>query len=162
MADLAVSLLSADFSCLEKQLQELKEADAKWLHIDVMDGNFVPSISFGFPIVKTLRKAFSGVFDVHLMIQEPIRYIKEFAESGSDMITIHLEACEELRATLRWIRECGCKAGLAVNPHTPIEEVYPYLHLTDMVLVLIYNLDLEDIEIYPFSNEKVELLHISI
>ena len=77
MADLAVSLLSADFSCLEKQLQELKEADVKWLHIDVMDGNFVPSISFGFPIVKTLRKAFSGVFDVHLMIQEPIRYIKE-------------------------------------------------------------------------------------
>ena len=86
MADLAVSLLSADFSCLEKQLQELKEAEVKWLHIDVMDGNFVPSISFGFPIVKTLRKAFSGVFDVHLMIQEPIRYIKEFAESGSDIL----------------------------------------------------------------------------
>lgn len=118
MADLAVSLLSADFSCLEKQLQELKEADVKWLHIDVMDGNFVPSISFGFPIVKTLRKAFSGVFDVHLMIQEPIRYIKEFAESGSDMITIHLEACEDVEATLRWIRECGCKAGLAVT-HIP-------------------------------------------
>lgn len=153
MADLAVSLLSADFSCLEKQLQELKEADVKWLHIDVMDGNFVPSISFDL-IVKTLRKAFSGVFDVHLMIQEPIRYIKEFAESGSDMITIHLEACEDVEATLRWIRECGCKAGLAVNPHTPIEEVHPYLHLTDMVLAMTVQPGFGGTEIYPFSNEK--------
>ena len=155
MADLAVSLLSADFSCLEKQLQELKEADVKWLHIDVMDGNFVPSISFGFPIVKTLRKAFSGVFDVHLMIQEPIRYIKEFAESGSDMITIHLEACEDVEATLRWIRECGCKAGLAVNPHTPIEEVYPYLHLTDMVLAMTVQPGFGGQKFIPESLDKI-------
>lgn len=118
MADLAVSLLSADFSCLEKQLQELKEADVKWLHIDVMDGNFVPSISFGFPIVKTLRKAFSGVFDVHLMIQEPIRYIKEFAESGSDMITIHLEACEDVEATLRWFVSVAVRQDLQLT-HIP-------------------------------------------
>ena len=158
MADLAVSLLSADFSCLEKQLQELKEADVKWLHIDVMDGNFVPSISFGFPIVKTLRKAFSGVFDVHLMIQEPIRYIKEFAESGSDMITIHLEACEDVEATLRWIRECGCKAGLAVNPHTPIEEVYPYLHLTDMVLAMTVQPGFGGQKYIPECTEKVQEL----
>lgn len=159
MADLAVSLLSADFSCLEKQLQELKEADVKWLHIDVMDGNFVPSISFGFPIVKTLRKAFSGVFDVHLMIQEPIRYIKEFAESGSDMITIHLEACEDVGATLRWIRECGCKAGLAVNPHTPIEEVYPYLHLTDMVLSMTVQPGFGGQKYIHSVTKKVETLH---
>lgn len=159
MADLAVSLLSADFSCLEKQLQELKEADVKWLHIDVMDGNFVPSISFGFPIVKTLRKAFSGVFDVHLMIQEPIRYIKEFAESGSDMITIHLEACEDVEATLRWIRECGCKAGLAVNPHTPIEEVYSYLHLTDMVLAMTVQPGFGGQKYIHSVTKKVETLH---
>ena len=125
MADLAVSLLSADFSCLEKQLQELKEADVKWLHIDVMDGNFVPSISFGFPIVKTLRKAFSGVFDVHLMIQEPIRYIKEFAESGSDMITIHLEAC-----------------GLSISS----SDRYGACHDSTAWIWRT--------EIYPFSNEK--------
>lgn len=136
MADLAVSLLSADFSCLETQLKEIKEAEVKWLHIDVMDGLFVPSISFGFPIIKTLRKAFSGVFDVHLMIQEPIRYIREFAEAGSDMITVHLEACENVEETLKKIRECGCRAGLSVKPDTPIEAVYPYLSMVDMVLIM--------------------------
>ena len=158
MADLAVSLLSADFSCLERQLQELKEAEVKWLHIDVMDGNFVPSISFGFPIITTLRKAFSGVFDVHLMIQEPIRYIKEFAESGSDMITIHFEACEDVEATLKWIRDCCCKAGLAVNPGTPVEEVYPYLHLTDMVLVMTVQPGFGGQKYIHFVTKKVETL----
>ena len=159
MADLAVSLLSADFSCLEKQLQELKEAKVKWLHIDVMDGNFVPSISFGFPVIKTLRKAFDGVFDVHLMIQEPIRYIKEFAESGSDMITVHLEACEDVEATLRWIRECGCKAGLAIRPDTPTEAVYPYLELTDMVLLMTVQPGFGGQKYIHSVTQKIKTLH---
>ena len=155
MADLAVSLLSADFSCLEKQLQELKEADVKWLHIDVMDGNFVPSISFGFPIVKTLRKAFSGVFDVHLMIQEPIRYIKEFAESGSDMITIHLEACEDVSATIEKIKECNMKVGLSICPDTPAEAVEPYLGELDMVLVMSVHPGFGGQKFIPESLEKI-------
>lgn len=93
------------------------------------------------------------------MIQEPIRYIKEFAESGSDMITIHLEACEDVEATLRWIRECGCKAGLAVNPHTPIEEVYPYLHLTDMVLAMTVQPGFGGQKYIHSVTKKVETLH---
>ena len=162
MADLAVSLLSADFSCLEKQLQELKEADVKWLHIDVMDGNFVPSISFGFPIVKTLRKAFSGVFDVHLMIQEPIRYIKEFAESGSDMITIHLEACEDVEATIQKIRDCNMKVGLSICPETPAEAIEHLLPKVDMLLVMSVHPGFGGQKFIPESLDKIRKIRAMI
>lgn len=136
MAELAASLLSADFSCLETQFKILIQSDVKWLHIDVMDGNFVPSLSFGFPVIQTIRKSFPGVFDVHLMIQEPIRYIERFAQAGSDRITVHCEACSDVEQTLKKIRACGCRAGVAISPKTPVESVYPYLELTDLILVM--------------------------
>ena len=136
MAILAASLLAADFSCLKEQLCELQENGISYLHIDVMDGLFVPSLSFGLPVVETLRKAYDGVFDVHLMIQEPIRYVEPFAKAGSDIITVHLEACTDVRETLKQIHACGCKTGLSIKPGTEIEAVYPYLDEVDMLLIM--------------------------
>ena len=136
MAELAASLLAADFSRLNEQLAAVEAEGIRYLHIDVMDGLFVPSLSFGFPVIKTLRKGFGGIFDVHLMIHEPIRYIKEFAESGADSITVHVEACSDVEKTLRLIRECGVSVGLALKPATDWRVVKPFLHLLDMILIM--------------------------
>lgn len=133
---LAPSILSADCTILGKQIEDVKKGGAEYLHIDVMDGVFVPSISFGVCVVESLRKIKDIVFDVHLMITEPIRYIDDFAKSGADIITVHLEACEDVEATLLKIRESGCKVGLSIKPGTPVSEVMPYLGLIDMMLVM--------------------------
>ena len=133
---LAPSILAADCTIMGEQINKVKEGGAKYLHIDVMDGVFVPSISYGMCVVQSLRQIKDIVFDVHLMITEPIRYIEEFAQAGADIITVHLEACEDVKATLLKIRECGCKVGLSIKPGTAVEEVRPYLELVDMVLVM--------------------------
>lgn len=133
---LAPSILAADCTRLGEQIAQVKEGGAQYLHIDVMDGVFVPSLSFGICIVESLRKIKDIVFDVHLMITEPIRYIEAFAKGGADIITVHLEACEDVEATLLKIRECGCKVGLSIKPGTPVTEVMPFLGLIDMVLVM--------------------------
>lgn len=133
---LSPSILSADFTVLGEQIKAIKEGGAKYLHIDVMDGIFVPAISYGMCVIKSLRKIEDIVFDVHLMITEPIRYIEDFKSSGSDIITIHLEACEDVKATLLKIRECGCRAGLSIKPGTPVEELFPYMNYVDMILVM--------------------------
>ncbi len=133
---LSPSILSADFANLGRDILEAHNAGAKYLHVDVMDGKFVPSISFGMPVIKSIRSVSDIVFDVHLMIEEPIRYIKEFVESGADIITIHLEACENVQATIDKIHEMGVKAGLSIKPGTPVESLLPYLDRVEMILMM--------------------------
>lgn len=133
---LSPSILSADFSILGEQIQEAVKAGAEYIHIDVMDGLFVPSISFGMPVIKTIRKVTEATFDVHLMIKEPIRYVDEFAKIGADIITVHIEACENIDETIAAIKKAGCKVGLSIKPGTPTEALFPYLDKIDMVLVM--------------------------
>ncbi|MBD5393366.1 MAG: ribulose-phosphate 3-epimerase [Lachnospiraceae bacterium] len=133
---LAPSVLAADFNILGRQIKETEEQGAEYLHIDVMDGIFVPSISFGMPLIKSIRETSRQFFDVHLMIVDPIRYIKEFAECGADGITFHLEAAKDVDAVIERIHEFGLKAGISIKPGTPLNAVYPYLTKVEMVLLM--------------------------
>ena len=133
---LSPSILSADFTILGQQIEEADRAGAHYIHIDVMDGTFVPSISYGMPVIKSIRKATDKCFDVHIMIQDPIRYIDVLSEVGADLITFHLEAAPDVTAVIDKIHACGKKAGLSIKPGTPVKELEPYLDKVDMVLVM--------------------------
>lgn len=133
---LSPSILSADFGNLARDIHTIDEAGAEYIHIDVMDGIFVPSISFGMPIIKSIRPLTDKVFDLHLMIEEPIRYVDEFASLGADIITVHVEACKDTAATLKRIKELGVKAGITLNPDTPLSDVREFLPLVDMLLIM--------------------------
>lgn len=139
MLKLAPSILSADFAHLGDDVNRAVKAGAHYIHIDVMDGSFVPNISFGFPIIKAIRKITDITFDVHLMIEEPSRYLQEFKEAGADIITIHAESCRHLHRTVQAIKDMGLKAGVALNPATPLNVLDYVFEDLDMVLVMSVN-----------------------
>lgn len=133
---IAPSILSADFSTLGNDIATVVAAGAEMIHLDVMDGKFVPNISFGAPVIGSVRKVVNALFDVHLMIEEPIRYLEDFRKAGADIITVHYEACSDVEATLKKIESFGLKVGLALSPDTSVDVIKPYLELTDMILVM--------------------------
>ena len=133
---LAPSILSADFKILGEQLKTIEAAGAEYIHFDVMDGMFVPSISFGMPVLASIKGYTEQTLDVHLMVTEPIRYVEEFVKAGADIITVHLEACEDLQATVDKIHAAGAKVGISIKPKTPVEALIPYLDQADMFLIM--------------------------
>ena len=155
---LAPSILAADFKTLGEEMKKTEENGAKYIHFDVMDGLFVPSISFGMPVLASIQNATSQVMDAHLMIQEPIRYIEAFQKAGADMITVHLEACEDVKSTLAKIRDCGMKVGLSICLETPAEAVKPYLENVDMILVMSVHPGFGGQKFIPESLDKIRMV----
>lgn len=155
MICLAPSILSADFGILGEQVRLCDEAGAQYLHFDVMDGMFVPSISFGLPVLKTIRPYTDRIMDVHLMIEDPKRYIKDFAEAGADIITVHAEACKHLDAVIDLIKSYGVMAGVAINPATPVSEIAHVIDKVDMVLVMTVNPGFGGQKLIDYTLDKV-------
>ena len=155
---LCPSILAADFWRLGEEITQVEKAGVQWLHIDIMDGHFVPTVSMGVPVVASVRKA-SGLFlDVHIMAEEPSHLVKEFAKVGADMITIHAEACVHLDRTLRLIHEQGCKAGIAINPATPVSILEEVLELADMVLIMTVNPGFGGQKYISYCTDKIRRL----
>ena len=155
---LAPSILSADFNRLGEQIQRVEKAECRWLHIDIMDGMFVPSISFGMPVVKSIRKESSLYFDVHMMVKDPERYVEEFQSCGADMITVHAEACRDLAETVKKIHETGADAGVAVNPDTPLSAVTDVMDQVEMILIMSVYPGFGGQKYIPESTERIRTL----
>ena len=162
MMILAPSILAADFKELGKEIRTIEENGAQYLHFDVMDGMFVPTISFGVPVLESIRPATKLVCDAHLMVTEPIRYVEAFAKAGADLITVHLEACEDINATIERIRACGCKVGVSICPDTPVISVKNLLKKVDMILIMSVHPGFGGQAFIPESLDKIRELKAMI
>ena len=156
--ELSPSILAADFNRLGEQIKKVEEAGTRWLHFDVMDGIFVPSISFGMPVLASLKKETSLFMDVHLMISDPGRYVDTFMNNGADMLTVHAEACTHLDRTIAQIKEAGCRAGVALHPATPVSVLEHVLDTVDMVLIMTVNPGFGGQKYIPYCTRKVAVL----
>lgn len=156
---LSPSILAADFYKLGQQIKEVEDGGARYLHVDVMDGVFVPSISFGMPVLASIRKNTELFLDVHLMIEEPERYIEEFAHCGADLINFHIEATDDVERAIQKIRSLGKKVGITIKPATPAEAVQSYLKLVDMVLVMTVEPGFGGQKLIPYCLDKVRAIH---
>ena len=155
---LAPSVLAADFSKLGEEVKTVADAGAKYIHLDVMDGAFVPSISFGMPVIEKLRGCTDAIFDVHMMVEEPGRYIQDMKKVGADLICVHQEACVHLDRTINQIKEAGCKAAVALSPATPVETLSCILDQVDMFLIMSVNPGFGGQKFIPYAVEKIKKL----
>lgn len=159
MIKISPSILSADFSRLGEQIERLDKSDVEMIHIDVMDGSFVPNISFGAPIMKSVRGYTKKIFDVHLMIEEPSKYIEDFVKAGADIITVHYEADKHIDRTINYIKSFGVKAGVAINPGTPVSVLENIVGIVDMVLIMTVNPGFGGQKYISYCSEKIRAVN---
>ena len=162
MALIAPSVLSADFLNLSRDIQMINESEADWFHLDVMDGRFVPNISFGLPVIAAIKLEAKKTLDVHLMIEEPGKFAEEFKKAGADILSVHIEACPHLHRNLQQIKRLGMKTGVAINPHTPVQHMFDVLHETDVVCMMSVNPGFGGQKFIQYTIEKIKMLKAEI